>query len=157
MIDTPALGVDFGNVIIHLQPGNGVSFYDDTFLSCPQVPGSFSSLKALSAIFQDRIYIISKCSVAEEQKIMTWLNQHSFFAHTGISSDHIIFCRTRAEKGDISSQLHLTHFIDDTSEVLENMPSTVLKKILFQSSATNHSKNYFNVASWDDVLAVFKM
>lgn len=148
-----ALGVDFGDVIIQLQPTAGISFYDHTYLSCPQLPGAMAALTKLRKKFLEKIYIISKCAPYEEIKILNWLEARSFFAITGIHKNHVIFCRQREEKAVIAQQINLTHFIDDKIDVLQHM-NTVTHLYLMQNYGSINNTRILPVASWDQAVTL---
>ncbi|MEO5948951.1 MAG: hypothetical protein ABIP74_00965, partial [Candidatus Saccharimonas sp.] len=58
-----AFGTDFGGVI---TPGgrddtSDTSFFSDNYLNTPHLDHSFETLAALSTIYGDDMYVVSKC------------------------------------------------------------------------------------------------
>lgn len=105
------LGIDFGGVIA--EPLG----YDAK--PTKPMPGAFFGLKQMSINkFGGEIFIISRCSEKEEQKILGWFEKENFAWYTGIPSGHIIFCRQDHEKARIARDFGVTHFIDDRFDVL---------------------------------------
>lgn len=125
------IGFDFGGVI--MQPGKMCGHPekasdDPDFLNRPAMPNAFESIKRLVALFgQENVFIVSRCSIEGEQKIMTWLCYHNFWEITGLTRACVRFCRERHEKGPICAELGITHFVDDRLECLIGM-DTVLNR-----------------------------
>jgi hypothetical protein len=133
----PRLGVDFGRVINEgsAEPGGD----DTTFLSggfdeamrTPEMPGLYDVLPGLVARFEGRVWIVSKCGERIQERTSQWLDHHNFWTRTGISPDHVRFCRQRPEKAIHCKQLAITHFIDDRRDVLGHLRGLVDHLYLF--------------------------
>lgn len=129
-----ALGVDIGNVIIdhrHSDP-NDKTFHEERYSTIPGTEGVFDALKSLNDHFDGNVYLISKCTLWAEQKILQWLKDNAFFTKTGIDSSHVYFVRERHEKDPLCRKLGITHFIDDRLEVLSHMIESTPHLYLFQ-------------------------
>jgi hypothetical protein len=158
IVDT--LGVDVGGVIIdRVNDDTDTSFFGDNYLATTATPGVFEALAQLvEASFGDRVFLVSKCGQRVQDKTVAWLAHHSFYERTGISPDHVRFCRERSEKAAIASELGLTHFVDDRLEVLGYL-ETVDKLYLFQprdkevQKYRKHLHRVQVVQSWAEVSA----
>lgn len=117
MIKQMKLGIDFGNTIVRRVEGvqtpfDGALDYITEFVQWG-IP----------------IYLISK--VNEEQKIgvCEWLDSNKFFSRTGVPEKNLYFCEKRHQKAYITSNLGITHHVDDRPEVFANMDPNVRKYI----------------------------
>jgi hypothetical protein len=135
----PRLGVDIGRVIIdgsaHPDGGDTAFFAGDeqAMLATPEVPGAVDAIAALVPRFGGRVWLVSKCGPATEARTLRWLAAHEFFARTGIPSDHVRFCRERADKRIHCEELGLTHFVDDRPDVHAAIHDIVEHRYLFGS------------------------
>ena len=129
--EAEVLGVDIGGVIV-----NRVSENDQSHADAPAVDGAFEAITQLvQQRFQERVWLVSRCEESREPVILEWLAQHDFFGSTGVSQEHVRFCRQRHDKATICQQLGTTHFIDDRLEVLNHLVGTVPYLYLLQSRA----------------------
>ncbi len=148
------LGVDIG----------GVLFKDDTDTPAngermgPPVTGALESLARLSrAKFGAEIYFISKCGANMQMNTIRRLREHRVFEMVGIPDHHLTFCVNRADKVDLTRQLHVTHHIDDRLEILALLKK-VSKRILFCPNMAEverhkeHLPSTVRADSWDDVV-----
>lgn len=131
------LGVDFGGVIVEQSTGSSnSSMFEGNHLAMIPTLGVYDALATLAqTTFGDNIYVISKCSLRNQQKTYDWLKYHCFTDRTGIPLNRILFCRDRSGKAPIAAALALTHFVDDRADVLATL-TTVSNRFLFQSSRT---------------------
>jgi hypothetical protein len=119
----PRLGVDIGRVIINgpAHPGGGdTAFFtgdEATMLATPEMPGAVSTIGRLVALFHGQVWLVSKCGPQTQARTERWLHGHDFYHRTGLSPEHVRFCRTRPDKRIHCQQLGLTHFVDDHPEV----------------------------------------
>lgn len=132
----PRLGVDIGRVIIDgsSPDGGDTSFFRgglDNALHTPPVNGVFEALTVLVQRFDGRVWLVSKCQERVELRTKAWLEHHEVFDRTGLSADHLRFCRRRSEKAPICAGLGITHFIDDRVDVLAPMRGVVEHRYLF--------------------------
>lgn len=128
------LGVDFGGVITERARNDrpDTSFFSDNYLQTPAVLGVFEAIRRLvDERFRAQVWIVSKCGQRVQRKTLDWLDHHNFYDQTGISPDHVRFCKQRSEKDGICRELGITHFVDDNLEVLGNL-TTVGNLYLFQ-------------------------
>lgn len=128
------LGVDFGGVITDRARNDrtDTSFFSDNYLQTSAVSGVFEAIRRLvDERFGAQVWIVSKCGQAVQRKTLDWLDHHNFYNQTGIGIDHVRFCRQRREKDGICRELGITHFVDDSLEVLGNL-TTVRNLYLFQ-------------------------
>jgi hypothetical protein len=154
-----ALGVDIGGVVIdRVNDDADTSFFGDNYLATPAVPGVFEALARLvGEKFGDRVHLVSKCGRRVQEKSLEWLAHHDFYARTGVSPDHVRFCRERPDKAMIAAELGLTHFIDDRLEVLGYL-ETVGNLYLFQPHEgemhrhRRHLHRVHVVQAWDETV-----
>src|SRR4051812_21818344 len=152
------LGVDIGGVIIdRVNDALDTSFFGDNYLQTTAVPGVFDALQHLNAgRFAGRVYLVSKCGARVQAKTLAWLQQHAFYATTGILPEHVHFCRKRQDKAGICASLGITHFVDDRLEVLSYL-DTVPARYLFgpdpaEVTAYAHVlPKVHRVDSWDEL------
>lgn len=130
------LGVDIGGVIIdRVNEGTDTSLFGDKYLASTPTPDVFESLARLvDRKFGDQVYLVSKASEPTQNKSLEWLAHHHFAERTGISLDRVRFCLKRPDKAPIAAELGLTHFVDDTLEVLGYL-STVPNLYLYRPMA----------------------
>jgi hypothetical protein len=129
------LGVDIGGVVIQRtgDPGeDDTSFWGPNYLETPEIADAITTIAALSRErFGQAIYLVSKCGEDTEERSREWLSHNQFFARTGVPAANVHFCRKRAEKAPICTQLGVTHFVDDRLEVLSYLDD-VPHRYLFQ-------------------------
>ncbi len=155
------LGVDVGGVIIdRINDGTDTSFFSTNYLKTTAVPGAVTALRRLvQERFAEKVFIVSKCGKNTEAKTIEWLHHNKFFEQTGISPNHVRFCRTREGKAPICQELGITHFVDDRLEVLSHL-TTVPHKFLFQGNPNEvhkferHLASVHQVAAWTEIEAM---
>ena len=131
------LGIDFGRVI---QGGPGPDDAPDTsFLGSgleeavksPATAGAFEVIPRLVALFEGRVWIISKCGENTQLKTLAWLDHHDFYGRTGVPHGNVRFCRQRTEKVVHCRELGVTHMIDDRLDVHRAIRDVVPHRYLF--------------------------
>ena len=129
---TRTLGIDIGGVIIQpAETAGDTSFFSSDFLQTPMVVEAAEVIRELSdEVYGVNIHIISKCGEAVQRKSLQWLEHHNFYERSGVSREHVHFCRNRPDKAPICERLGIDTFIDDRLDVLKHMTS-VPNKILF--------------------------
>ncbi len=145
----PRLGVDIGRVII-AGDGPDTSFIggsEEEALRAPAMEGAFEALARLTARFEGRVWLVSKCGPRVEARSRLWLARHRFFETTGIRADNLRFCRRRPEKAPICAKLGITCFIDDRIDVLAAMAGIVPTRLLFGARAAQ-SPDVLPVVDW---------
>src|SRR5215831_11035774 len=131
------LGIDIGRVIIdgssHPAGGDTAFFAGDeaTMLATPEMPGSVAAITRLVALFDGRVWLVSKCGPAVQDKTLRWLDAHEFHGRTALPRDQVRFCRARADKRIHCVDLGLTHFVDDHPEVHEAIRGCVEHQYFF--------------------------
>jgi hypothetical protein len=129
------LGIDIGRVIIEGdRPGGDTNFIGggiDDVLATPAIDGAFEAITRLTARLGGQVWLGSKCGKRMEEKTRIWLAHSRFFEVTGISAEHVRFCRERPQKRDHAAELGLTHFVDDRADVLEHLRGLVPHLFLF--------------------------
>jgi hypothetical protein len=169
------LGLDFGDTIVtaNNQAGKALKMSEDPkYLNRQEMPDAITSIARLVSIFTPQdVFIVSRCSLIGEQKIMAWLYYHNFWEQTGVLRENIRFCRERHEKGPICQKLGITHFVDDRLEVLAAM-NTVRHRYRLSSvapdadipcvgsyyggtiykSETGNTEPIFNFKTWPKIL-----
>lgn len=151
-------GTDIGRVLAEHatmellgQPGR--------HLAVPEIDGSFDALGLIRRErFPDSTFVISMCDEQTEVRSKEWLAHREFTARTGVAWDHIIYCRTFAEKALIAARLGLTVFVDDRSEVLSHFNNGE-KLFLFRPDEqecapfSQHLKKMTKVQNWQQIVA----
>src|SRR5215472_6675524 len=100
----PRLGIDIGKVIIDgpAHPGGGDTafFHGDeaAMIATPEMDGAVAAIGRLAALLDGRAWLVSKCGPRVQARTLRWLDGHDFYQRTGLSPDHVRFCRTRPEK-----------------------------------------------------------
>jgi hypothetical protein len=152
----PRLGIDIGRVIIdgssHPHGGDTAFFDGDeaTMLATPEVPGALDSIAPLTASFDGRVWLISKCGLRVQERTLRWLDGHDFYHRTGVPRENVRFCRIRSQKRVHCIELELTHFVDDRPDVHAAIHGTVRHQYLF--GHTRGTKHSTAAPSWADVL-----
>lgn len=126
-VDT--LGIDYGGVICERHTdANGVY---------QPIGGAFEALVELrEKRFSGNIVIISHASRPLQHNIFRWLVRNDFFRKTGIPSTQLHFCTARAMKAELCRRYHVTHFVDDRTEIMEYLLEVSLQELyLFQPRA----------------------
>lgn len=133
----PRLGIDIGRVIIDgpNHPGGGdTAFFtgdEATMLATPEMPGAVEVIGRLVRRFAGRVWLVSKCGPRTQARTLRWLDAHDLYGRTGLSREHVRFCRQRAEKRAHCVELGLTHFVDDHPEVHEAIRDVVDHQYFF--------------------------
>jgi hypothetical protein len=153
-VSAPRLGVDLGGVIMELATfhENGLAHARPSDLR--ELRGARTALRSLVARFQ-QVHVVSKCGPRTEELSRAALAESGFLTHTGITADHLHFCRQRADKAGICAELGITHFIDDRMEILALLHSVVPHRYLFGERPPGDlapSADVTRVADWDAVL-----
>lgn len=136
----PRLGVDIGRVIIH-GDGPDTSFIgcsEEDSLRAPAMDGAFEALARLTAAYQGRVWLVSKCGAGVQKRTRAWLAHHRFFDLTKVREENLRFCKTRPEKAPICEKLGITCFIDDRMDILDSMRGLVPTLLWFGES---HSRS----------------
>jgi hypothetical protein len=88
-------------------------------------------MAALVALTQGKVWIISKADRATQRLTRAWLAEQGFYPSTGIDPSHLRFCEKRSDKRAICIDLGLTHFVDDSPEVIGAIAGCVPHYFLF--------------------------
>jgi hypothetical protein len=153
------LGVDIGGVLVGRREEN-ITAPAASYLDEPEVAGAFESLRVLrDQLFGERIYLISKCGEKTQRQTLEWLEHHRFFEITGISRDHVLFCRKRHEKAVWCDVAGVTCFVDDRLEVLSYLETVPLRFLINGMSPEierfrQHLKGTIQVVSWHELTKV---
>jgi len=153
------IGIDFGGVIcpsIGQGDASDDSFLDTKLEKAVQIPptaGCFDGIKSLVSTFKGNVWIISKASARTEERTWDWFRHQRFTERTGVVPSRIRFCRERATKVDICSELGVSHFLDDQVAVLELLTGIVPNRFLFSSVASNSlPEGILRVRDWSNVI-----
>lgn len=148
------LGVDIGRVIIE-GDGPDTSFIGGTeeqAMRAPEMTGAFAALARLCALFERRVWLVSKCGKRIEERSRRWLEQRGFFDVTGIPRPNLVFCRERWMKASICRDLGIGWFVDDRVDVLMPMAVIVPHRFLF-GAMTSSVAGITAVPTWADAEA----
>lgn len=121
------LGVDVEGVIIQRGNNRNSAVPLAEYLKRPAIPGAFDALKQLvtHGFNPEYIHLVPKSSEQTEENITVWLDKQGFFGYTGISREHMAFCRRSVTKAHMCRKLKITHFVDDRLQVLGELYQSV--------------------------------
>lgn len=160
-----ALGVDIGNVIINhrLVDANDKTLYGERYSTIPATEGVFNAIKKLNENkFHGNIFLISKCTLWAQEKILIWLKDNDFYNKTEVKPENVFFCRERHEKDKICKDNNIKYFVDDRLEVLSHMIKTVPHLFLYKpdQAEIDEYKQFLpkvtRVESWAEILEKIK-
>jgi hypothetical protein len=123
-------------------------------LATPATPGAFEVIPRLVALFQGRVWIISKCGESTQRKTLAWLEHHDFYGRTGVPCGNVRFCRERAEKAVHCRELGITHMIDDRLDVHRAIRDVVAHRYLFGPQDGEIPDWVIHTPDWDTVAAI---
>ena len=156
-MDRPKLGIDIGRVIIdRCNDKTPTSFFGNNFLQSTPSPNAFDCIAQLNDIFQKQVYLVSKARPENQEKFLAWLEHHDFYKKTSIEKDRVYFCKERAQKKEICIKLGITHFVDDSLDVLSHLIGSVSHLYLFDSNEAEiapfqeHLVHCLPVQNWDE-------
>lgn len=145
------IGIDIGGVLTarHITSRDDDTDMTKKYLQKPEFAGAIAGVRSIvTACMPVNVFIISRCSIAVEEKTKEWLKYRKFYKKTGFLPENVHFCRERAEKATIAKKLKLTHFIDDQPEVLYCMKNIVPYRFLFGRSSEAVINGLFIVPDW---------
>lgn len=125
------VGVDIGRVIIGGSGGDGVGLFKGDYRKTPEIPDAIKSVAKLNEKYE--VWLLSKCKVETQEKILLWLAGQNFHERTGVPLDRILFCLQRPEKAPIAQAHDFKVFIDDREDIIESMNDILPHPILFTS------------------------
>ncbi|HAA58176.1 MAG TPA: hypothetical protein DCE42_25660 [Myxococcales bacterium] len=156
----PALGIDFGRVIISSVKDDGradTAFLQGSTKEAMQTPPNeraFEVIKELVEAFEGRVWIVSKAGKRIQQRTRQWLHTHKFYEQTGIPKEHLRFCIKRHQKAIHCKELGITHFIDDRLQVLSHLKDCVPNLYVYgPQKGRIHESWLTHVHDWNDVEA----
>lgn len=157
MKQAAVLGVDIGRVIIGAD-NDGVMFTTN-YLEAAPVPMAFYGVAVLRERFNGQIILVSKAGPAMQAKTLHWLAHYDFWEYFGgyrtTIDPNVFFVRERADKARICKRKSVTHFIDDSREVLAHLREVVQNRYLFGPQGQRVARNergLREVADWEAVL-----
>jgi len=134
------LGIDVGGVLTdRVAATPDTSFFGDRPMETPAVPGALEAVRALSAAFDHRVYVVSKAGPKISELTRQWLGTHGFLGDDNIPAGHIRFVRRREDKHPICEQLGITHFVDDRTDVLDHLLTVPYRYLLTAGIGTDPS------------------
>ena len=125
------IGVDIGRVIIGGSGGDGVGLFKGDYRKTPEIPDAIRSVASLNERYE--VWLLSKCKVETQEKIVLWLAGQDFHERTGMPVNRILFCLQRPEKAGIAEAHGFKIFIDDREDIIDSMDGIVDHPILFTS------------------------
>jgi hypothetical protein len=126
-------------------------------MASPPTPEAFEVIPALVALFDGKVWIISKCGEYTQRKTLAWLDHHDFYRRTGVPRKNVRFCRERADKAIHCRELGVTHMIDDRLEVHSAIRDVVPNLYLFGPQDGEIPDWVIHVADWPAVAAHLKV
>lgn len=157
----PRLGVDIGRVLIAgpergpdgTLPGD-TSFFDGDeaeMLATPEVEGAVGALARLVALFEGRVWLVSKCGPETQARTERWLEAHEIHRRTGLPRANVRYCPARPDKRGHCMDLELTHFVDDHPEVHEVIRGVVDHQYAFGPQQEAVPAHVHHTPTWADV------
>jgi len=148
----PALGVDFGGVIVSASDEGTSRSSRNGFGDLDPVPGAFEALRTFADLLGSRVWVMSKASRGTERWTRQWLGSHHFFQTTRIPWHHVLFVSDRAGKRYLCQRYKITHFVDDQIANLELLIGHVGHLFIFGASARDISRpqQIKAVSDWKD-------
>lgn len=156
------LGIDIGKVIIKpAQTRGDTSFLDgsdeEAMKTLPN-EGAFEAIAQLCALFEKRVWLVSKAGDKVAGRTRRWLRTWGFFEKTKVPLPNLYFCKERSDKRGICESLRITHFIDDRVDVLGHLKGVVPWLCLFGPQPARQSVSWVQpAANWAEVLALFSL
>ncbi len=116
----PGIGIDIGGVLTKLERNNhGAAFRTEDYLQKPFLPQAVEKVSELVDLFgPKRSYLVSFCGKKTQEKTIEWLLYQNFSGLTKMPVENFRFVNRREKKADVATELALTHFIDDRTEIL---------------------------------------
>ncbi|OUS27547.1 hypothetical protein A9Q99_13955 [Gammaproteobacteria bacterium 45_16_T64] len=142
------IGIDFGGVIV--KPADGDSPFDPDMGQSIEQTGAIESISKLIKSLNAEVWIISKASKSTQIATRSWLSKVGFYQETGFIASNLLFCSKRTEKRILCEPLGLTHFIDDSEEVLDVLTGLIPNLFIFGNE--NAREDLARVVSWQQVL-----
>lgn len=149
------IGLDVGGVIIDV-PTRITQELWETLKARPDADilpvAPLVQMQRILRRFQ-HVYLVSAATDPEMQaRILSWLEHWKFWEVTGIPKDHIYFCRSASEKGNLCRKLKLSPhvFLDDTPQALESLGGIVPQRFFFDRLEGEEPPPWAHrVESWD--------
>ncbi len=89
--------------------------------------------------FEGSVWIVSKAGGRTEAPTRQWFELWDFFDSTGLSEDHVRFCRERTDKLPVCLELGINHFIDERIHIMQILRGAVAYLYLFGDKTQNRS------------------
>lgn len=121
------VGIDFGGVIT-AAPNDDQRFDTSRWR---EIEGAFEAIAELVERTRGQVWIISKADKATQRLTREWLTNNNYYQRTGFQPSQMRFCEKRTHKKDICVELRLTHFLDDSLEVVSALVGAVPYIYLF--------------------------
>ena len=88
-----------------------------------------------------------------------WLNKYGFCDTKGLNwpGEWIYFEETKEKKISRIMELGCTHFVDDLPEILEMLPSSVIKILYAPISVVSGSTNWLVMGAWSELPALLEI
>lgn len=152
------IGVDFGGVIVRLI--DRVQSEDSAFVRAEDRQaahdGAVDGVRQLVEWTDGQVWIVSKAGPRMQANSLAWLEATSFYESTGLSEDHVHFCRERQGKAPICAELGITHFIDDRVNLMQILRGTVPNLFLFGPEASECPSWATPARNWTELLGVLR-
>lgn len=155
------IGIDIGNVLT--QRDTDIHPFGEDYLNISAYEGAFESVKKLVEWFgRTNIFLVSKCSLSNQNISREWLIQKDFFTTTDVPLENLYFCEKRHQKRSIAEKHRLNYFIDDRWSVLRHLDDLDLinKLYLFNPFAAEKARfeseytgdKTIIVESWSEII-----
>lgn len=125
-------------------------------LATPEMDGCLPAIARLTALFGGRVWLVSKCGPRVQARTLRWLDAHDFYGRTGVTREHVRFCRARADKRAHCAELRLTHFVDDHPEVHAAIRDAVEHQYFFGPQRRPVPAYGMHAADWADAVRLIE-
>lgn len=136
------IGIDIGNVLT--QRDTDIRPFGEDYLNVSAYDGAFEAVEKLVEWFgRKNIFLVSKCSLRNQEISKAWLVHKDFFDITGVPPENLYFCEKRHQKRGIAEEHQLNYFVDDRWSVLRHLDNLDSIKELYLFNPFPSEKTQF--------------
>jgi hypothetical protein len=143
-------GEVYGVRILEAEPYKGM-FAAIKVLAARKIPMSIVSHKTKTP------YLGDQCDLHLAAR--GWLVKHGFFDSDGLawSKEQVYFEHTKQEKIERILSLGCTHYVDDLPEILEMLPSHIVKILFSPNQDIEIQGSWRNLTSWQELPRILEL